>query len=80
MELPKHYNPKESEARWQQFWEDEGVYRFDPASPKKLFTIDTPPPTVSGKMHIGHSFSYSHQDFVARFHRMNGEVKHRFVL
>lgn len=73
MELPKHYNPKESEARWQQFWEDEGIYRFDPKSAKKLFTIDTPPPTVSGKMHIGHSFSYSHQDFVARFHRMNGE-------
>ncbi|MBI2076588.1 MAG: valine--tRNA ligase [Candidatus Aenigmarchaeota archaeon] len=73
MELSERYNPKESEARWQQFWEDEGIYRFNPASPKSLFTIDTPPPTVSGKMHIGHSFSYSHQDFVARFHRMNGE-------
>ncbi len=73
MELPVHYNAKESEAKWLQFWIDEGIYRFDPDSSKELFAIDTPPPTVSGKMHIGHSFSYSHQDFIARFKRMSGK-------
>ncbi len=71
--LPKNYNPKESEPRWQQFWADKGVYRFDPGSRKKIFSIDTPPPTVSGKMHIGHSFSYAQLDFIARYHRMKGE-------
>ncbi len=71
--LPKNYDPKESEPKWQQFWAGKGVYRFDPDPEKKIFSIDTPPPTVSGKMHIGHSFSYSQLDFIARYHRMRGE-------
>ncbi len=73
MELPKRYDPKSSEARWQQFWEDEGIYKFEPDSKKPVFSVDNPPPTVSGKMHIGHAFSYSQQDFVMRFQRMLGK-------
>lgn len=73
MELPKRYDPKDSEKKWQKFWEEEGIYRFDPDSDKEIYAIDTPPPTVSGKMHIGHAFSFSQQDFVARYKRMSGK-------
>jgi valyl-tRNA synthetase len=73
MDLPKHYNPKQVEPKWQKYWEKEGIYRFDPDDTKrKIFSIDTPPPTVSGKMHMGHAFANSQQDFVARFKRMRG--------
>jgi valyl-tRNA synthetase len=71
-ELPKKYDPKEAEPRWQQYWEENNIYSFDQDSDKQIFTIDTPPPTVSGKMHMGHAFGNSQQDFVARFKRMKG--------
>ncbi len=73
MELPKNYDAKEAEKKWQEYWEKNNIYKFDKKSKKPIFSIDTPPPTVSGKMHIGHSFSYSQEDFVARFQRMNGK-------
>lgn len=59
MALDKNYDPKASEPRWQRFWEEEGVYRFNPDSKAEIYSIDTPPPTVSWKMHLGHAFSYS---------------------
>lgn len=71
--LDKNYNPKEAEPRIQEFWEREKIFRFDPNSKKPLFSVDTPPPTVSGKMHLGHAFSYSQMDFIVRYHRMKGE-------
>ena len=49
------------------------IFKFNPKKKGKLFSIDTPPPTLSGKMHIGHAFSYTHQDIIARYHRMKGE-------
>jgi valyl-tRNA synthetase len=68
------YVPKEAEPKWQTFWEENGIYSFDPYDEtREIFSVDTPPPTVSGKMHLGHSFSYSHQDFIVRFHRMLGK-------
>jgi len=70
--LEKKYDPNVSEPKWQQFWLDRLLFKFDPKSKKKIFSIDTPPPTVSGKMHIGHAFSYSQMDFVARYRRMRG--------
>ena len=73
MDIPKNYNPKESELKWLEFWEKEKIYEFNPKSKAKIYSVDTPPPTVSGKMHLGHSFSYTQQDFVVRFHRMLGE-------
>ena len=71
-EISKHYNPSETEPKWLAFWEKEGVFKFDAKRKEKLYSIDTPPPYVSGQMHIGHSYSYSHEDFVARFFRMRG--------
>jgi len=73
MELPKNYDFKVSEPKWQKYWEENKVFRFDPKGKGELYVIDTPPPTVSGKMHIGHAFSYSQQDFVVRFQRMLGK-------
>ena len=72
MELPKHYDFKTAEAKWTKYWEEKGIYRFNPASNKPIYAIDTPPPTVSGRMHIGHASSYSQADFVARYRRMRG--------
>lgn len=73
----KGYDHKEVELKWLKFWEQNKTYKFKPG--KKTYSIDTPPPTLSGKMHIGHAFSYSQQDFIARFHRMkDGSVFYPF--
>jgi len=72
------YNLKETEARIRQFWEKEKIFKFKPDYKKQIFSIDTPPPTVSGKMHIGHAFSYSQQDIIARYKRMNCQVFYPF--
>src|SRR6202050_5219346 len=61
------------EDTWSKRWEVEGTYRFDRSKPREaIFSIDTPPPTVSGSLHVGHVFSYTHTDTIARFHRMRG--------
>ncbi len=73
MELPKQYDPKEAEPRWQKHWEEKEIYVYHPDSKKEAYTIDTPPPTVSGKMHMGHVFSYTQQDIVVRYQRMKGK-------
>ena len=72
MDLPKNYDPKESEPKWQNYWIKYGIYKFNPDSDAEVYSVDTPPPTVSGKMHIGHSFSFSQQDFIVRYKRMKG--------
>ena len=73
MDLPQRYDPKEAEPKWQKFWEDNNIYTFDVNNTEKpIYSIDTPPPTVSGKMHMGHAFGNSQQDFIARFRRMQG--------
>lgn len=66
------YKFNESEQKWQEYWQKENVYAFDINSTKPTFSIDTPPPTVSGNIHIGHIFSYTQADFVARYKRMTG--------
>ncbi len=68
----KDYNAERIEQKIRKFWEKEKIYKFNPKSKKKIYSVDTPPPTVSGKMHIGHAFSYTQQDFVIRFRRMFG--------
>ncbi len=61
------------EAKWSALWESNGTYRFDRSkSRSEIYSIDTPPPTVSGSLHIGHVFSYTHTDVIARFRRMRG--------
>ena len=54
------------------FWEEQGIFTFDPKAKGEIYSIDTPPPTVSGKMHIGHAFSYTQQDILARYKRLRG--------
>ena len=72
MPLSKKYYPKEAEPRLQAAWKEAGIYHFSPEDDRPVFSIDTPPPTVSGHLHLGHVFSYSHADFIARFWRMKG--------
>src|SRR3990172_4318411 len=72
MSLSKHYDPNEVEPRLQAFWEAEKIYHFSPGAEGEVFSIDTPPATVSGQLHLGHTYSYTHPDLVARFRRMRG--------
>lgn len=62
------------EQVWVARWEEEGVYRFDRSAPReRVYSIDTPPPTVSGSLHVGHVFSFTHTDIMARYQRMIGK-------
>lgn len=61
------------ERKWEQIWEDRGAYKFDRTKTRpQVYSIDTPPPTVSGSLHVGHVFSYTHTDTIARYQRMRG--------
>jgi valyl-tRNA synthetase len=63
------------ERKWAERWARSGVYRFDRTRPRaEVFSIDTPPPTVSGPLHLGHAFSYTQTDVLARFQRMRGRA------
>ncbi|MBC8075149.1 MAG: class I tRNA ligase family protein, partial [Chloroflexales bacterium] len=72
MDFPNRYDAPASERRWQQRWAETGLYTFRPDDPRPLFTIDTPPPTVSGQLHMGHVYSYTQAEAMARFWRMRG--------
>jgi valyl-tRNA synthetase len=73
-ELPKKYKPQEIEERQCAEWADSSIYAWDPSKGRdETFVVDTPPPTVSGSLHVGHLFSYSHQDFIVRHQRMRGK-------
>src|SRR3712207_4135992 len=62
------------EAKWSQVWREQRTYAFDRSKEREeVYSIDTPPPTVSGSLHVGHVFSYTHTDLVARFQRMRGK-------
>ncbi|MCD6035700.1 MAG: valS [Rickettsiales bacterium] len=72
--LPAQYNHSETEKKWQKEWEEAKVFAWDAnESRENSYVIDTPPPTVSGLLHMGHIFSYTQADFVARFQRMSGK-------
>ncbi|MGV8884830.1 MAG: valine--tRNA ligase [Microbacteriaceae bacterium] len=62
------------ETKWSSNWDASGTYRFarESATKENVFSIDTPPPTASGSLHIGHVFSYTHMDLIARYQRMRG--------
>lgn len=73
-QLPKHFETKTAEFKWDEFWQSHKIYHFnDEKSRSENFSIDTPPPTVSGSLHIGHIFSYVQTDLIARFQRMRGK-------
>ncbi|WP_243018029.1 MULTISPECIES: valine--tRNA ligase [Candidatus Cardinium] len=72
--LPPAYNFLEREKHWQHFWQTEALYSWDPTVPRaNTFVVDTPPPTISGQLHIGHACSYTQADFIVRFQRMLGK-------
>ncbi len=72
IKMKNKYNFVEAEKKWKSFWEENEVYKFHPKRESNIYSIDTPPPTMSGKMHIGHAFSYTQQDIIARYKRMKG--------
>lgn len=69
--MEKKYDFRQSELQMQQLWEQESTYTTQQDS-RPVFSIDTPPPTVSGSLHIGHIFSYTQTDIIARYKRMSG--------
>jgi valyl-tRNA synthetase len=73
-ELPKHFESASAEVRWDNVWQESGIYHYDEGRPREqTFVVDTPPPTVSGSLHVGHMFSYTQPDVVVRFWRMRGK-------
>lgn len=71
---PERVGVEGLEEKWALAWETDGTYKFRRDVDKaQVFSIDTPPPTVSGSLHVGHVFSYTHTDVVARFQRMRGK-------
>src|SRR5579871_1224421 len=72
MSLARRYNAANAEPALQQRWQAAGIYHFSRKSTRPVYSIDTPPATVSGNLHLGHVYSYSQTDFLARFWRMNG--------
>ena len=71
--LEGRYDFRTAEPRLQQQWAADGIFLFDPAVSGPVYTVDTPPPTVSGRIHIGHVYSYTQADVMIRYHRMQGE-------
>jgi valyl-tRNA synthetase len=72
-EVPEKPSLDGLEAKWSERWERDSTYRFDRSKTRaEVYAIDTPPPTASGSLHVGHVFSYTHTDTVARFQRMRG--------
>ena len=70
--MANKYQIHETEAKWQKYRDEQKTYAFDMdrTDPNTIFSIDTPPPTVSGKLHIGHIFSYTQAEIIARYKRM----------
>ncbi len=69
--LDKKYDATTKEEKWVNYWKENNIYKFK-LDNRKIFSIDTPPPTVSGKIHIGHIFSYSQTEIIARYKRLMG--------
>ncbi len=75
MNVPDKPTLEGLEAKWDEWWGAAGTYRFDRSEAREdVYAIDTPPPTASGTLHVGHVFSYTHTDLIARFQRMRGKM------
>lgn len=72
MEFAKKYKAAEVEKKWQDKWKETNIYGFDPDRKGECYSVDTPPPTVSGNLHIGHVFSYTQAEIIIRHRRMKG--------
>ncbi|MDB5057989.1 MAG: valS, partial [Chloroflexi bacterium] len=73
MELEGRYDHREAEPRLQDLWAALKIYEFNPTADTQVYSVDTPPPTVSGQIHIGHVFSYAQADIAIRYQRMRGK-------
>ena len=71
--LDKKYKANEKENKWKNYWEEKEIYKFDKNKKGEVYSIDTPPPTVSGDIHVGHVFSYSQTEMLARYKRLMGK-------
>lgn len=71
-EFEKRYDGLTVEKEMQQFWQDNNIYKFGADASRPVYSIDTPPPTVNGSLHIGHIFSYTQAEMIARYRRMRG--------
>jgi valyl-tRNA synthetase len=75
MQVPEKPALEGLEAKWTSRWESDKTYAFDRSRPRdEVYAIDTPPPTVSGSLHVGHVFSFTHTDIIARYQRMRGKA------
>jgi valyl-tRNA synthetase len=70
--LPKQYVPQETESKWQEYWEKQGIYHPAASSDKPSYSIMIPPPNVTGSLHMGHAFEEAIIDVLVRYHRMSG--------
>lgn len=70
--MDQKYDFQKTEKALERFWAEQEIYKYENGKERKIFSIDTPPPTVSGKLHIGHVFSYTQAEMIARFKRMQG--------
>jgi valyl-tRNA synthetase len=71
-DIPKTYDPKQTEQKWYRFWTDNNLFRTDPASGSPAFCIMMPPPNITGELHMGHALQDSLQDMLIRLKRMQG--------
>jgi valyl-tRNA synthetase len=71
--MAAHFDSPKAESGWGHRWAEDGIYNYNAAEPRdRSFVIDTPPPTISGSLHVGHVFSYTQTDLIARYKRMRG--------
>ena len=70
--VPSQFESKDAEEKWAKTWDETQTYRYSETSDAPRYVIDTPPPTVSGSLHVGHVFSYTQTDVIARYQRMRG--------
>jgi valyl-tRNA synthetase len=71
--IPERPSPDGLEAKWDARWQEQQTYRFDRSKPRdEIYAIDTPPPTISGALHLGTAFGYIQVDAIARYQRMRG--------
>jgi valyl-tRNA synthetase len=70
--LETQYNPKNTEAKWQKYWEEHQVFKADPNHGGEPYSIVIPPPNVTGSLHMGHAFEHALIDTLVRYHRMKG--------
>ena len=63
----------DNEREMQKLWDENDAFKFNGVDGRPIYSVDTPPPTVSGKLHVGHIFSFTQSEMLVRYHRLKGE-------